>query len=372
MAKSVPMQKGNFFPNPGENKMLFLLFRFLRTVFNSLSMAEFNGLYEVPDKKIWHGRVDDPNDLDSYRWHQLMQFLDLRRPLRKVERRSFCFLGFKSDEGVIRNLGRPGAKYGPDSIRKQLANLPSYFNFDVNLFDAGNIICDGNLEESQNLLADAVYKILTAGMFPVLLGGGHETAYGHYLGLYKYFKEKGEEAPSIVNIDAHFDLRPYHNGVSSGTMFHQIADMNIANKEPFNYLVIGIQQSANTRSLFHRAERLGAQHILCKEIRNSPVEEIFSRIDRFINKKKTYLTVCTDVFSSAVAPGVSAPQPFGMFPETGIRIIKHIVRNSELVSFDIAEVAPRFDDDDQTAKLASVLIFSLLNTIYKPNVNLIL
>ncbi len=335
-------------------------------------MVKFNELYEQPDGGIWQGRVDDPNDLDSYRWHQLIQFLDLKRPLRKAEKQSFCFLGFKSDEGVKRNLGRPGAKYGPDSIRKQLANLPSYFNFDLNLFDAGNILCEDDLEKSQNILADAVYKILEAGMFPVLLGGGHEIAFGHYMGLYKFFKENGEELPSIVNLDAHFDLRPYHNGVSSGTMFHQIADMNIANGEKFKYLVAGIQQSANTKSLFHRAERLGGKYILCKEIRNKPLEESLNKISKFVNGGNVYLTVCTDVFSSAVAPGVSAPQPFGMFPETGLKIIKHVIKTGKLVSFDIAEVAPRFDDDDQTAKLASVIIFSLLNTLYKPDINLVI
>jgi len=136
--------------------------------------------------------------------------------------------------------------------------------------------------------------------------------------------------------------------------------------------VAGIQQSANTKSLFNRAERLGAHHILCKEIRNAPMEQTYEKINAFAKGRSVYLTVCSDVFSSAVAPGVSAPQPFGMFPETGLKIIKHVAKNAHLVSFDIAEVAPRFDDDDQTAKLASVIIFSLLNTLYKPHVNLVL
>ncbi|UBM63025.1 formimidoylglutamase [Candidatus Sulfidibacterium hydrothermale] len=335
-------------------------------------MTDFEHLYKPAQKEIWTGRVDDLHDPDAYRWHQLMQFLDLRKPLQKERKLSFCFLGFKSDEGVKRNLGRPGAKQGPDSIRKQLANLPSYFNSDVNLFDAGNILCENNLEQSQELLAEAVYKLLQAEMFPVLLGGGHEIAFGHYLGLHRFFKERGEPLPAIVNLDAHFDLRPWHNGISSGTMFSQIADMNRKNGEPFRYLVLGIQQSANTKSLFNRANHLGAQYVLCKAMRNKPLEDTFHKIDAFAKGGKTYLTVCTDVFSSAIAPGVSAPQPFGMFPETGLRLIKHVARNTHLVSFDIAEVAPRFDDDEQTAKLASVLIFALLNTLYKPDVNLIL
>ena len=332
----------------------------------------FRDNYKVSEKNNWNGRIDDPNDLDSYRWHQLIQFIDLKLPLKKVERTSFCFLGFESDEGVVRNLGRQGAKYGPNSIRQQLANLPSYFNFDVNLFDAGNIINNNNLETAQNQLANAVFNILSAGMFPILLGGGHEIALGHYLGLHKYFKNINKELPAIINFDAHFDMRPYHNGGSSGTMFHQIADKNKNDNDKFKYFVLGLQQSANTKSLFNRADKLGAKYVLARDIKVSTTKEIIKKIEDFTINDNIYLTICSDVFSSAFAPGVSSPQPFGMNPEIVLLLIKHLARSGKLVSFDIAEVAPRFDDDNHTAKLASVIIFALINTIYKPQSNFII
>jgi formiminoglutamase len=330
-------------------------------------------LYTKLNKEIWSGRIDDPNDLDSYRWHQLVQCIDLSRPIKTVEIKSFCFLGFKSDAGVQRNLGRQGAFLGPDSIREQMANLPAYFNFEVNLFDAGDISCAENLEEAQFELANAVNIMLEAGMFPVLLGGGHEIALGHYLGLKTYFQNHKKQLPAIINIDAHFDLRPYHNGGSSGTMFHQIADLNAEEGQLFKYLVLGIQQSGNTKSLFQRASRLGAKYVLAREITEESLPKIEESISKFIaNESEVYLTLCSDVFSSAFAPGVSAPQPFGMHPELVLRMIKHIARSGKLLSFDVAEVAPRFDDDHQTAKLASIIIFALLNTLYQPNANLIL
>lgn len=332
----------------------------------------FQKLYQVTSNIIWNGRIDDPQDIDSYRWHQLIQFIDLKNRIKKVNRLSFCFLGFKSDEGVARNLGRTGAQQGPDSIRKQLSNLPSYFNSEVDLFDAGDILCDGNLEQSQFLLAEAVYLILEAGMFPVLLGGGHEIAFGHYLGINKYLKTNFKKNPAIINVDAHFDMRPYQNGGTSGTMFHQIADTNISQNEPFKYFVLGIQQSANTKSLFKRANNFGAKYILARDIKTETLNDVFEKIDNFISDESVYLTICTDVFSSSVAPGVSSPQPFGMQPEIALQIIKHLAKSGNLISFDIAEVAPRFDDDDQTSKLASIIIFAILNTIYKPQSNLII
>lgn len=192
------------------------------------------------------------------------------------------------------------------------------------------------------------------------------------MGIYRFLKKNNRLAPSIINIDAHFDMRPYNNGGSSGTMFHQIADFNISQKEAFNYLVLGIQQSGNTLSLFKRAERLGGKYVLARDINDNTLPQVCSKIADFAQKNDVYLTICSDVFNAAVAPGVSAPQPFGMYPEIVLQVIKFIVRNVRLISFDIAEVAPRFDDDHQTAKLASVIIFALLNTLYKPDRDLII
>jgi formiminoglutamase len=330
-------------------------------------------LYSIVNKQLWSGRIDDPSDLESYRWHQLVQCIDLNKPIKRVQKQSFCFLGFKSDTGVQRNLGRQGAVLGPDSIRQQMANLPSWFNFDVQLLDAGDIVSDNNLEEAQEVLAMAVKIILQAGMFPVLLGGGHEIAYGHYLGIRQFLIDQKMSPPAIINIDAHFDMRPYPNGGSSGTMFHQIADLNLAHQELFKYLVLGIQQSGNTKSLFNRAESLGAKYVLARDISEHGLQNVKELIYRYMaTEENIYLTLCSDVFSSAFAPGVSAPQPFGMNPEMVLKLIKYIALSGKLISFDVAEVAPRFDNDHQTAKLASIIIFALLNTLYKPDANLVL
>lgn len=82
------------------------------------------------------------------------------------------------------------------------------------------------MEEGQKLLGMAVEKILDLALFPIVLGGGHETTFGHFQGHLADMKKK--ETPldmGIINFDAHFDLRPYENGPSSGSMFRQIADI---------------------------------------------------------------------------------------------------------------------------------------------------
>lgn len=356
----------------------------------------------------WKGRVDSETDYDSFRWHQWVQDLDLNgenEPFQGPQ--GFAFIGFCSEQGVRRNKGRVGTALAPDYIRRQMANLPCTFHESVRLYDAGNILCQEiSMEEGQRLLGLAVEKIRALNLFPIVLGGGHETTYGHYLGQLASL-EQGEEAllrkagatspgagpdasgaepaapdteaatgagpaPShapdlgIINFDAHFDLRPYDKGSSSGSMFRQIADLCRERGMKYGYLPLGIQKHSNTVSLFKTADALGVDYVLAKEIQNGAITTVLEKVDTFLyGHEKAYITICTDVFSSAFAPGVSATQSIGLDPEVVLPVIKHILRSSKIMGFDICEISPRFDQDDTTASLGAVIIFSVVNTICK-------
>lgn len=326
--------------------------------------------YNVVDLSKWEGRVDSEHDFDGFRWHQWIEILDLNdKKLQPFKGKlGFAFLGFKSDAGVKLNKGRIGTAKGPDSIRNELKNLPCHFSKDISLFDAGDISCiDDNLEEAQEALSIAVQRILDLNLFPILLGGGHEIAFGHYKGILKHLKSIGEEQNiGIINFDAHFDLRPYPKGGTSGTMFKQIWDLTVDKDINYSYFCIGIQKSGNTLSLFNTAHELGVDYILARDMINMDYYPMIEKLDDFIRKQDhIYVTVCSDVFSSAFAPGVSAPQPLGLDPEKGLIFLKYILRSNKTISFDIAEVSPRFDKDDTTANLASIIIFTVINTLSK-------
>ncbi len=106
------------------------------------------------------------------------------------------------------------------------------------------------------------------------------------------------------------------------------------------------------------------KHVLAKDFVEQNFEEIEAGIDEFMDKNRSvYLTICSDVFNAAFAPGVSATQPFGMHPETVLRFLKKIFKSKKVIGFDIAEVSPRFDHDNRTAKLGAVLIYALINVL---------
>lgn len=314
----------------------------------------------------WKGRIDSTTDYDSFRWHQWVEPLDLNNIKEIHCEQGFAFIGFCSEQGVERNRGRVGTALAPDFIRNQLSNLPCTFSEEVKLFDAGNILCDEiTMEEGQKLLGYAVETILKMGLFPIVLGGGHETTFGHFQGQLSNIK-KGDNAldMGIVNFDAHFDLRPYDRGASSGSMFRQIADIYEKENSKFRYLPLGIQEHSNTVSLFKKAKELGVDYISAKEVQNSNYSMIVEKLDSFLYKcNSAYITICTDVFSAAFAPGVSATQSLGLDPEVVLPIVKHIIRTRKVRGFDICEISPRFDQDNTTASLGAVIIFAVVNTI---------
>lgn len=324
--------------------------------------------YQPGNCEAWEGRTDSEADFDAFRWHQWIQPLDLQGESFTLPEGALgvAFLGFCCDEGIRRNRGRTGAANGPHSIRKELANLPCWFTQEVRLYDAGDITCqETSLEEGQGSLAIAVKQILDWGLFPMVLGGGHEIALGHYQGIREHLLTKTPDPRiGIVNFDAHLDLRPYDKGGSSGTMFRQIADQCRQRNLHYGYLCIGVQKYSNTVALFNTAEELGATVLLSKDLAvELPWHAIESIEDHIKDHPALYVTICSDVFSSAYAPGVSATQPLGLEPELVLKLLKLLFRSGRVVGFDIAEVAPRFDQDNTTANLAKVLIFSAVNAL---------
>ncbi|GAA4149368.1 formimidoylglutamase [Chryseobacterium ginsenosidimutans] len=297
---------------------------------------------------IWQGRLDGEELL----YHRMFQRVREENNYDAISTNDFVLHGFAVDEGVRRNKGRKGAKDAPDIIRKNMSNFPVILP-DFSLLDFGNITCDdGNLENTQNNLAKNVSKVLLKGGKSMVLGGGHEVTYAHYLGVKTAFPE---QKIGIINIDAHFDNRQPENGVgaTSGTGFWQIAQ-----EDQINSLHIGIQRNSNTLKLFDTAHQYGMKYILADELFFENLASIYQRIDELLeNVDYAYLTICMDVFNASIAPGVSASAYNGIFADaTFMHFYRHILKNEKLLALDVAEVNPSYDIEDRTARLAACLM----------------
>lgn len=318
--------------------------------------------YIPPNPSLWQGRSDS---LPAERFFQIVNLVDLtKHQLVPSTNLTFALLGFCCDVGVKRNLGRVGAKEGPLALRQALAKLPVHRNGDFTLFDVGNIACDDDdLESAQAALGNLVAKLLENKIIPIVIGGGHEIAFGHYCGIAEAFPKRNL---GIINFDAHFDLRPYtlESRGNSGTPFSQIAARRLQAGFNFDYLCLGIQPLGNTKSLFQRAQELNVSYITAEEIHGDGNKNLFNQLDNFLNlHENIYLTLCMDVFAQTFAPGVSAPQPLGLFPQQVMGLLRHIVKSKRVISFDVAELSPPLDRDNITAYLAAAMTAEFLGAM---------
>jgi formiminoglutamase len=308
------------------------------------------------DDHIWSGRTDHIENRTSFRYHQVVELVDLGASLHSTD--TCAIIGFESEEGVRRNKGQLGAAKAPNALRSELAKLPWKFPVNKRLVDVGNIqYMDTDLEKAQQQLGDSIANALEKKMTPIILGGGHETAYGHYLGVRKSI---GENASlGIINIDAHFDLRSYDKQSSSGTMFKQILEQD----EKSSYFVVGIQRYGNTQELFDTADRLGVKYEFEENMHIGNMDKLTTALEQFMSQHDfVFLTLCTDVLNAAFAPGVSAPSPFGLDPSVVRSIIRTVTSHEKTLSFDISEVNPILDENNRTVKLGAYLINEAITT----------
>jgi formiminoglutamase len=303
----------------------------------------------------WRGRFDG-DGAEHRRWWQAVSPYHHAPAADAAGPRPAVILGFSSDAGVLRNKGRVGAAAAPAAIRAALA--PLAFHLPREVFDAGDVTVKGGaLEAGQARAGLAVSEMLDAGNLTVVLGGGHETAFASYVGVAGSEAVRGGKRLGVLNLDAHFDLRDDPEP-SSGTPFLQMARAEEAAERVLKYAVVGISESSNTRTLFNTARRLGVKYLLdedCSaEATRQFVAEFLDSVDVL------YLTIDLDVLPASVAPGVSAPSAYGVPLPVINAVCRQVAASGKLMHLDVAELNPKFDVDQRTAKVAARLVNTLL------------
>jgi formiminoglutamase len=314
-------------------------------------------MHRPVDPTRWQGRVDAEEGPRARRWHQEV------RPLSAGAAPGAALLGFACDEGVRRNQGRVGAAEGPGALRRALAGLAWHGARPVH--DAGDVVVEEEaLEEAQEELGAHVARLLGDGHLPLVVGGGHEVAYGSFLGLAAHLaRAGGAQAPGpggtsrvgVVNLDAHLDLRA--GRASSGTPFRQIAEACAGRGWPFRYLCVGVDEASNTAALLDTAARLGAAWRRDRDCTPARLAEVRGMLAAFLDLvDRIHLTVDLDALPAHVAPGVSAPAARGLALEVAEALVDDVVASGKLALFEVAELNPRLDVDGRTAKVAARLV----------------
>lgn len=309
-------------------------------------------LWYPGDPALWQGRDDRAEADNALRLFQTVRI----SPRFEPDPQGIALLGFACDEGVRRNQGRSGAADGPQAIRQALANMASHTGHE-RLVDMGNIQPEGEaLEAAQQALCDAVFTCQRQRMRTLVLGGGHETAFGHGAGVLDAFPD---EKVAIINLDAHLDLRRAREA-SSGTPFRQLAEKCAAQQREFLYCCIGVSRAANTMALWDEAVARQVRVIEDLAVLNDFNARVLPEIERQIaGADRIYLTLDLDVLPAHEMPAVSAPAALGIPLAQLLRIVEPLCRSGKLQAVDLVELNPRFDHQGMGAKVAARLAWQI-------------
>ena len=271
-----------------------------------------------------------------------------------------ALVGFPSDEGVRLNGGRPGAAGAPEKIFEKLMQLTPHSLY---LEEHSTLVrkiarplmlnCTGDVASDQTVLGGKTAGLLSTGTLPVIAGGGHETAFGHFLG-YSY----SGRPVHILNIDAHTDVRPLKEGrPHSGSPFRQAIEDNAGCCK--SYTVMGLQPSAVAPEHLDFVQGKG-KAVMGEELNIQVLQDYFGKRSGSTRAEPVMVTMDMDAVDQSQAPGVSAPNPAGISSRLWLDIAFYCGKQKNVTSFDISEVNPLHDRDDQTIRLAALTIWYFL------------
>jgi agmatinase len=241
-----------------------------------------------------------------------------------------------------------GADKGPEAIIEASNNMEIYdieTDSEVHLLGihtASLVVVNENPDEMVQTVYGEVKSHLKKNKFVVTLGGEHSVS----IGAMKAHAEKYEDL-TIVQIDAHADLRDEYMGSKNN---HACV---MARAREFSPVVqIGIRSMSVEESFDVEQGRI----FLARDINDN---ETWKYDMLSVLSSNVYITFDLDALDPSIMPSTGTPEPGGLLWYEAIEILKRISEKSNIVGFDVVELAPN-PATKAPDFLASKLIYKLL------------
>jgi agmatinase len=273
--------------------------------------------------------------------------------------------------GVPFDMGttyRPGARFGPQGIRRISALYDSYcldlavdLQEELDIVDLGDVfVIPSNIEKSFDQIDRAVSWIFEQGTFPVVLGGDHSIGYPDVRGLAPHVDGK----IGIVHLDRHIDIqdRDMDERMHTTPWYHAT---NLPNVPAANLVQVGIGGWYGSRQGLAVARERRSTVLTIGDIERVGIDRAAEIALEIASEgaTKIFLSLDIDVVDPGFAPGTGSPEPGGLTPREMLRFVRTIAAEAPLCGMEVVEVAPPYDVHDVTSLLACRAIMDVLGTL---------
>lgn len=278
----------------------------------------------------------------------------------------FVIFGIPEDIGVRANHGKPGTSNAWNSLLGSLLNVQdNYFLASEKILLLGEIDCSVEMEKASNfepsdpnyfvklgelveqideLVSNTVKEIISTGKTPVVIGGGHNNAYGNLKGAAKALSSP----VNVLNIDAHTDLRRLEHR-HSGNGFSYARRNGFLKK----YAVFGLHENYTPQYIFEEMDASAdMEYTLFEDLESSEeTVESFRRTLKFVNSGKFGLEVDCDAMANFPS---SAFSPTGFSLNRARQLVRLAAKQKNCCYLHLCEAAA--GDDFPTGKALSYLV----------------
>jgi formiminoglutamase len=286
----------------------------------------------------------------------------------------FVLVGLSEDIGVKANLGRTGTASAYESALINLVNIQhnkfckgsdllvlGHLNFEEERKQADHLnpknkedrkILFALVEKIDKEVSHVIHQICKADKIPIIIGGGHNNAYGNIKGL---ALAKGKPV-NAVNFDAHTDFRILE-GRHSGNGFSYAFEDGFLKK----YFVFGLHENFVSKSVFDTLKELTSRvkFVTYEELevkREKQFETELENASEFIKNEPFGVELDLDAI-----PGIpsSAMTLSGLSVDKARHYIYFMGKQTNAAYLHICEGAPELDDSKNnhlTGKLIAAMI----------------
>ena len=279
-------------------------------------------------------------------------------------------IGLPEDIGVFANHGNIGASNAWDAFLKILINMQSN-----EFLKASKVLILGHIDFTEELLqlsklnqskkkdiikarqlvrdidihvSHIIHQIVLAGKKPIIIGGGHNNAYGNIKGTSLALNE----SINVINFDAHADFRPEEGRHSGNGFSYALAERFLE-----NYFVFGLHENYISDKFIRVIKK-------SKSIQFNTFESIEIRKElkfktemenalNHISDKPFGIEIDCDAIQDIPS---SAMTPSGFSANKTRRFLNYFAKHENAHYLHICEAAPTKKTADQVGKLISYLV----------------
>ncbi len=275
----------------------------------------------------------------------------------------WCIVGIADHQGVMNVGGRIGSADGPAAFRKIFYRLKGSVPVIKNLADDRDVSgLSTDVEKNHRQAADVISAAHGKYRRTVVVGGGHDHGFSHLLGIQESMKKKTRLG--CINIDAHLDCRKPSPQITSGSPFYLALEKKVI--DPARLIEFGIQSHCNGPELWEYVEKKKIPVVPFSRLRSGKAVAAFSAALKKLRKHCDAVVVSLDLDAvlEASAPGVSAPQAEGFFPDEIMQMMEIAGADRKVVSLGIFELNPLHDIGERTARLAATAAYHFIEAGY--------